>query len=98
MDIKKAQKWVNDDWQKKSKPVDEKVELLFLMEEVGELAEMIRKQSGQKARKKIKLDLAEEIGDILVCLMTLANRYGIDLEKAFLKSKKKIQQRHKNGY
>ncbi len=98
MDFKEAQKWVNDDWKKNSKPVNKHLELLFLMEEIGEMAEMIRKQSGKKERKKLKIDLAKEMGDILICLMTLANRYGIDLEESFLKTKKKIQQRHRKGY
>lgn len=98
MDIKEAQKWVKKDWQKNSKPVDEHIELLFLMEEIGEMAEMIRKQAGKKDRKKLKIDLAKEMGDIMVCLMTMANRYNIDIEQAFLKTKKKIQQRHKKGY
>ncbi|MCH7759533.1 hypothetical protein IID20_04205 [Patescibacteria group bacterium] len=98
MDFKEAQKWVNDDWKKNSKSVNKHLELLFLMEEIGEMAEMIRKQSGKKERKKLKIDLSKEMGDILVCLMTLANRYGIDLEESFLKTKKKIQQRHRKGY
>jgi len=96
--IDRAQKWVAEDWRNKSKPVDEHLELLFLMEEIGEMAEMIRKQAGKKERKKLTIDLEKEMGDILICLMTLANRYHIDLEKAFLKTKNKIERRHKNGY
>ena len=96
--LKEAQDWVREDWEKNSKPVDEKTEILFLIEEFGEVAEMIRKVDGNKNRKKIKVDLEKEIGDLLVCLATIANRHHIDLEKAFLKTKKKIQERHQKGY
>ena len=98
MRIKQAQKWVQDDWQKKSKSVDEKTEILFMIEELGEFAEMVRKQEGKKDRKKLKIDLEKELGDLLICLATLANRHGIDLEKAFLKSKRKIEKRHRAGH
>jgi len=98
MEIKKAQQWVDEDWKTKSQTVDEHLEILFLMEELGEMAEMIRKQAGKKERKKIKVDLGKEMGDILISLLTLANRYGVDLEQSFLKSKRKIIKRHKQGY
>ena len=60
------------------------------------MAEAIRKKHGKKT-KKVKIDLEEEMGDVLISLCTVANQYDVDLEKAFLKSKKKIQQRHKKG-
>ncbi len=98
MRIKKAQKWVKEDWEKRSAPVDEKAEILFILEELGEFAETVRKQEGKKRRKKLKVDLEKELGDLLVCLATLANRYGIDLERAFLKTKRKIEERHRAGH
>ncbi len=57
------------------------------------MAEAIRKKHGKKT-KKVKIDLEEEMGDVLISLCTVANQYDVDLEKAFFKSKKKIQQRH----
>lgn len=96
MRLKTAQKWVKEDWEK-SKPVDEKTEILFMIEELGEFAEMIRKTEGHKDRKELKIDLEKELGDLLICLATLANRHGVDLEQAFLKCKKKIENRHKQG-
>ena len=98
MEIKDLQKWVSDDWNKKSKSINHQTEILLLIEEIGELAEAIRKLAGNKRRKKMKVDLMGEFGDVLISLTTLANHYQIDLEKAFLKSKKKIEKRHKNGY
>lgn len=98
MRIKQAQRWVKEDWEQNSRPVDEKTEILFMIEELGEFAEMVRKQEGKKNRKRLKVDLEKELGDLLICLATLANRHGIDLEQAFLKSKKKIIARHQRGY
>jgi NTP pyrophosphatase (non-canonical NTP hydrolase) len=57
---------------------------LMLGEEVGELFKAIRK------KEKIKVDhnskfgsVDEELADILIFLCTIANRFSIDLEKAF---------------
>ncbi|RLC36265.1 MAG: nucleotide pyrophosphohydrolase [Candidatus Gerdarchaeota archaeon] len=97
MHLKKAQKWVKDDWERHSKErPEEYLQLIYLFEELGEMAEAIRKKHGKKT-KKVKIDLEEEMGDVLISLCTVANQYDVDLEKAFLKSKKKIQQRHKKG-
>jgi len=57
---------------------------LLLGEEVGELFKAIRK------KEKIKIDhnskfgsVDEELADILIYLCAIANRFNIDLEKAF---------------
>ncbi|MBN1260967.1 MAG: pyrophosphohydrolase [Anaerolineae bacterium] len=57
---------------------------LLLGEEVGELFKAVRKAEA------IKIDAAstayhagEELADILIYLCAIANRYGIDLERAF---------------
>jgi len=89
------QEWVADAWTKSPKEnVSERDELLFLMEEVGEMAEAVRKMSGNKDNKDFQADLEKEFGDILLTLITLANRYGVDLEKAFLKTRKSIEKRY----
>ncbi|MBI4566031.1 MAG: nucleotide pyrophosphohydrolase [Planctomycetes bacterium] len=49
---------------------------LWLMEEVGELAEAIRRRDHQAARK--------EIADVLAWLVTVASHSQIDVEKAAL--------------
>lgn len=94
MKIKEIQNWTKQAWKESNKKVDKKIELLFLMEEIGEMAEAIRKLAGKKRNKKIKTDLEKEMGDILLCLTTLANRYNIDLEKAFSKTMKSVEKRY----
>lgn len=94
MRIKHLQEWTKEAWKKSNKKVDEKMELIFLMEEMGEMAEAIRKLAGKKENKKVKVDLEKEMGDILLSIVTLANRYGIDLEKAFSKTMKSIEDRY----
>ena len=98
MNLENLQKWVKDDWDKASKKKpDSHLQLIYLFEELGEVAEAIRKLSGNKARKRIKVDLEEELGDLLIVIATIANNYGIDLNSAVLKSKRKILKRHAGG-
>lgn len=93
--IKEHQEWVREAWKKSPKEnISEKDELLFLIEEIGEMAEAIRKLSGKKENKEIKADLEKELGDIFLSLLTLAIRYNIDIEQAFEKTKKSIIDRY----
>lgn len=94
MRLKQIQDWTKEAWEKSNKKVDEKIELLFLMEEMGEMAEAIRKLGGKKENKEIKVDLEKEMGDILLSIVTLANRYDIDLEKAFSKTIESVEKRY----
>jgi NTP pyrophosphatase (non-canonical NTP hydrolase) len=68
---------------------------LKLIEEVGELSEMIKEdkrlEPENKKVKAIKDTLEEETADVLYFLLALANTYGIDLEEAFIR-----KQRYKN--
>lgn len=61
---------------------------LLFAEEVGELAKAIRRRRKLFAEKgKPPADdqeLAHEMADILSYLLDLANRFDVDLEKAFL--------------
>lgn len=65
--------------------------MLFLTEEVGEVAKEIRKQAGTYGYKKPETtdDLASELVDVLNYLLDLANTYGIDLAEAFRKNWRK---------
>lgn len=98
MNLKELQKWVQKDWDNlsKEKP-NSHLQLIYLFEELGEMAESIRKLGGNKERKEIKTDLEEEIGDVLIAITTIANNYGIDLNSAVEKTKKKIIDRHNKG-
>lgn len=60
--------------------------MLLLIEEVGELCKVVRKHHtslGIDSGKKYDFDLAGEIADVQIVLMTVANRLGVDVEQAF---------------
>jgi NTP pyrophosphatase (non-canonical NTP hydrolase) len=69
--------------------------LARLTEEVGELARDINHRFGQKTKKpeEPEGDLAMEMADILFVLICMANREGIDLEKAFDRMMEKVETR-----
>jgi NTP pyrophosphatase (non-canonical NTP hydrolase) len=57
---------------------------LLLGEEIGELFKAIRKTSKMKTDAKSKVGtVAEVLADIMIYLCSIANRFDIDLEKAF---------------
>lgn len=57
---------------------------LMLGEEVGELFKAIRKAEGVKVDQNSKFGtISEELADCLIFLLSIANRYDINLEKAF---------------
>jgi len=98
MDLKELQNWVKKDWEKESKKKpDCRLQLIYLFEELGEMAEAIRKLSGNKKRKRLRVDLEGEMGDVLITLATVANYYGINLNNSVSKTKKKITKRHIQG-
>ena len=55
--------------------------MLKLMEEVGELAEDVRKNKRMEKGKSIKDSIEEELNDVLYYVVCLANFYNIDLEE-----------------
>ncbi len=74
-----------------------------LMEEVGEVARIITRQYGDQSFKKSdsKVNLSEELGDVLFVLICIANQTGIDLtEQLQLGMKKRTRrdhERHRNN-
>lgn len=62
---------------------------LKLSEEVGELANAIRKNNTQVYTESIKGTVDEELWDVIYYVIAIANCYDIDLEKA-IKEKEKI--------
>jgi NTP pyrophosphatase (non-canonical NTP hydrolase) len=69
--------------------------LARLTEEVGELAREVNHRFGQKTKKpdEPEGDLAMEMADILFVLICMANREGIDLQKAFDRMMEKVETR-----
>lgn len=68
------------------------LKLILLMEEVGELAKSIRKDSTRLPIDRCKINnyssIEEEIADVLIVLFSIANKLQIDLYDAFLKKEK----------
>lgn len=58
---------------------------LLLVEEVGELCKVIRKHHtslGIDTGKEYDFDTAGEVADVLIMLNAVANRLGVDIERA----------------
>lgn len=99
MTLKELQHWVEDDWKHNSKSRPEVyLQLIYLFEELGEMAEAIRKLNKEKDRKAVETDLAGEMADVLISLTTIANHFDIDLTTAVAEAQAKITARHEEGY
>ena len=103
MELREAQKIV-DDWIKEHgvRYFSELTNMAILTEEVGELARvMARKYGEQSVKEGDKMNLAEEMADVLWVLICLANQTGIDLTTAFeqsvIKKTKRDKYRDKNN-
>ncbi len=75
----------------------------ILMEEVGEVARIIARTSGEQSFKKSdeEVNLADEMADVMFVLICLANQHNIDLEEALrqnlAKKTRRDADRHKNN-
>ncbi|MBT6235980.1 nucleotide pyrophosphohydrolase [Bacteroidia bacterium] len=75
----------------------------ILMEEVGEVARVMSRKYGEQSFKTSdkKVDLGDEMADVLFVLMCLANQCDIDLEQALAKNldkkTKRDATRHQNN-
>ncbi|MDF2456665.1 MAG: 3-phosphoshikimate 1-carboxyvinyltransferase [Cytophagaceae bacterium] len=82
---------------------NELTNMAILTEEVGEVARIIARQYGEQSfkEKDKKVNLADEMADVLFVLICLANQTGINLSEALSQNlvKKNIrdQDRHKNN-
>ena len=102
--IKEAQEMV-DQWIKKYgvRYFNELTNMAILTEEVGEVARIVSRKYGEQSFKESdkKVDLADEMADVLWVLMCLANQTGVDLNEAFQKNIEKKtnrdKDRHKNN-
>ncbi|HSO86464.1 MAG TPA: MazG nucleotide pyrophosphohydrolase domain-containing protein [Draconibacterium sp.] len=67
---------------------------LLLGEEVGELFKAVRKSEGLAVDTNSNFtEIGDELTDILIYLCAVANRKGIDLEKAFREKEEKNKNR-----
>lgn len=77
--------------------------MAILTEEVGELARIMARRYGDQSEKPsdAKLDLGDEMADVLWVLAALANQTGVDLSAAFQRNLEKKTtrdaDRHRNN-
>lgn len=104
MTIQEAQDTV-DQWIKTTgvRYFSELTNTAILMEEVGEVARIMARKYGEQSFKEAdkKVDLADEMADVLWVLICLANQTGVNLTEALEKNldKKTTRdaERHKNN-
>ena len=83
--LKDIQKYVSDMMEERGFSDETALQLCLLLgEEIGELFKAVRKSENIKSDGNSNFtSIEEEIADILIYLSAIANRYDIDLEKAF---------------
>ena len=71
-----------------------------IVEELGEVAKEINSLEGDKPKKsgEKKINLGEELADLLFSVICIANRYKIDLSQEFKKIIKKYTERDSNRF
>ena len=77
---------------------DKALECMYLTEEVGELIAAVRRnmKGNQRDINKSEMslvDIEEEVADVLIFLLGLANIHGIDVEKALRAKEEKNKNR-----
>ncbi|MDF2876352.1 MAG: hypothetical protein K0R22_3035 [Sporomusa sp.] len=90
--LKSLQKYIKE---KDYKPELKQGYFLKLIEEVGELSEVIRKDKRMDESESIKGTIDEELYDVLYYVLALANMYKVDLEKSFRLKEDINNQRYK---
>lgn len=101
MTIEEAQKVV-DQWIKTygKRYFNELTNMAILTEEVGEVARVMARSYGEQSFKNSdrKVELADELADVLWVLICIANQTGVDLTEALKKNIKKKTERDKTRH
>ncbi|OGM09521.1 nucleotide pyrophosphohydrolase [Candidatus Woesebacteria bacterium RBG_13_36_22] len=94
---KQVDEWISRDTSGYWKPLEI---LARLVEEVGELAREVNHRFGPKKKKVSEKDkeLGDEMADIIMTLICLANSQKIDLDKHFKKMMQKLNSRDKDRW
>lgn len=96
-------KWVNSFYRKRNwYQYDTFIRLNFLMEEVGELSQAVRKyEIGRDRPDELKTDstqnlecIKEELGDVLDNIMILADKYNFDIHEVIDEHISKFEKRY----
>lgn len=71
--------------------------MVKVTEEVGELAEAVLSFDGLQRKEKLKKvkDVPDEIADVIITTLILANNCGVDIKKTLQKA---IEKRNKRSY
>ena len=94
MNIQDLQDWVAEDWSKRAThSPSRELQVLYLLEEIGEIAEAIRKTQGNKQRISKEVDIGAEFADAFVSFITLANTHGVNLTKELAKFQDRLASR-----
>lgn len=97
MELRDVQDTV-DEWIRQHGGYWDKYQILArLTEELGEVAAALQRQDGLRPRK-VEVDLAGEVGDLLFTLAAFANATGIDLKECFAQALKKYNVRDAHAW
>ena len=101
MTIEEVQKVV-DQWIKTygKRYFNELTNMAILTEEVGEVARVMARNYGEQSFKNSdrKVELADELADVLWVLICIANQTGVDLTEALKKNIEKKTERDKTRH
>lgn len=101
MTIEEAQKVV-DQWIKTygKRYFNELTNMAILTEEVGEVARVMARSYGEQSFKNSdrKVELADELADVLWVLICIANQTGVNLTEALKKNIEKKTERDKTRH
>jgi NTP pyrophosphatase (non-canonical NTP hydrolase) len=101
MTIQEAQETI-DKWIKENgvRYFNELTNMAILTEEVGEVARIISRKYGEQSSKESdeKMNLEDELADVLFVVICLANQTGINLTEALEKNLQKKTDRDKNRH
>ena len=61
--------------------------------DVGDLMKLVMAKEGIREIEDVDRKLEHELSDCLWSILVLAEEYGVDLEKAFLRTMKELEQR-----
>jgi len=94
-DVKDLQKKVAEAAEELGHTHDPKVVILFFLEELGEVARAFLKEEGfKKTNPRVTETAAQEMGDLFLMILRLANVMGVDLEEALDRTLKKLRTSH----
>ncbi|AIK39154.1 hypothetical protein COM13_18775 [Bacillus pseudomycoides] len=105
MNIAEFQRWVEEFYEKRSwSQYNSFIRLNFLTEEVGEVSRVVRAiEIGRdrpdeqvKQVEELKIELKEELGDVLANLIILSQKYDLDLQDIMEAHVEKLSNRFEN--